>query len=54
VVIFLYPEEAESADGGPVNIACEVAKHRNGPVGRLTLRFARNQGRFDEVRRSGF
>ena len=54
VVIFLYPEQAESIDSGPVNIVCEVAKHRNGPVGKLTLRFARNQGRFEEVRTSGF
>ncbi len=54
VVIFLYPEDADSVEGGPVNIACEVAKHRNGPVGRLTLRFTRNMGRFEEIRRSGF
>ena len=54
LVIFLYPEQSESIDSGPVNIVCEVAKHRNGPVGKLTLRFSRNQGRFDEIRTSGF
>ena len=54
VVIFLYPEQAESIEGGPVNIVCEVAKHRNGPVGKLTLRFTRNQGQFEEIRTSGF
>ena len=54
LVIFLYPESSESTDAGPVNIVCEVAKHRNGPVGRLNLRFARNLGRFDEVKRGGF
>ena len=54
LVIFLYPESSESTDAGPVNIVCEVAKHRNGPVGRLNLRFARNMGRFDEVKRGGF
>ncbi len=54
LVIFLYPETSDSTDAGPVNIVCDVAKHRNGPVGRLNLRFARNLGRFDEVKRSGF
>lgn len=54
VVIFLYPEDSDSVEGGPVKIVCEVAKHRNGPVGRLTLRFSRSQGRFEEVRRTGF
>lgn len=54
LVIFLYAETSDSTDAGPVNIVCDVAKHRNGPVGRLNLRFARNLGRFDEVKRSGF
>ena len=52
LVIFLFPESDDSGDhgdAGPTRIVADVAKHRNGPVGRMTLDFIRNQGRFDEI-----
>ena len=47
LVLFLYEDRSDGLD-----IACELAKHRNGPNGKFKLRFERAIGRFEEIRSS--
>ena len=47
LVVFLYEDRANNAD-----ITCDLAKHRNGPNGKFSLRFMRAIGRFEEIRNS--
>ena len=40
IVIFIYRDELYNPDGGKMGIAeLHIAKHRNGPVGVVPLRF---------------
>ena len=50
LVIFLHEPDAgdETAISRPVNLKLDIAKHRNGPIGTVALRFIKPQGRFDE------
>ena len=46
LVAFLHEPEAgdEESIGRPVDLKLDIAKHRNGPVGNVDLRFIRPQG----------
>ena len=50
LVVFLHEPDVgdETAIGRPVNLKLDIAKHRNGPIGTVDLRFIKPQGRFDE------
>ena len=51
LVMFLHQPDPNDDDtfGRPVDLQLTIAKHRNGPVGRLGLQFRQAHGRFDEV-----
>ena len=50
VVMFLYRDDAYNEDSERPNIAeVDVAKHRNGPTGKVTLYFNRAQSRFSSM-----
>jgi len=46
VVIFLYREAEAMPDGDVETIRAKVAKHRNGPIGEISLQFRKTNTRF--------
>ena len=52
VVLFLYREDREKPDTPNKNIVeFHIAKHRNGPVGRVSLYFEENSTTFKSLER---
>ncbi|MGH2617708.1 MAG: replicative DNA helicase, partial [Thermomicrobiales bacterium] len=51
IVIFLYPTDDDKQDATKSLIEVNLAKHRNGPTGDLTLHFARHYTRFGDYSR---
>ena len=51
LVMFLHQPDRNDDDtfGRPVDLQLTIAKHRNGPVGQLDLKFRQAHGRFDGV-----
>ena len=56
LVAFLHEPDRgdDEAIGRPVDLKLDIAKHRNGPVGHVDLRFIRPQGRFEETSRRDY
>ncbi|MYD94577.1 MAG: replicative DNA helicase, partial [Chloroflexi bacterium] len=47
MVLFLH-RQADDAEASPRKIRLDIAKHRNGPLGRIWMRFHDAYGRFAE------